>query len=250
MPTNLAGLVLLVALSLPGYVYYRAADRHLPERLHTAFQELMSILFVSVAIDIAVVTLLGCGSALGLWYGPDLPGLLDNPTRYVIRNFPEMVLWSLAALATAVALAYVLGSRWWARRLPSRWTSRWQERSRLLEPQKSAWWLIFREHPDAVVHLGCVLEDGSYLAGQLHSFSRSPVESGDRDLTLRGDISYRAPGDSTVAVLPQVNAVVISARHLVFVTVSYLPAETGPADHHGDPSQPTGAVGATSGGHA
>ncbi|PZH00013.1 hypothetical protein C1I97_23585 [Streptomyces sp. NTH33] len=251
MPTNVASLVLLVALALPGYVYYRAVDRHVPERVHTAFQELMSILFVSVTIDVGVLTLLMCGSSLGLWYGPDFPALLDKPTRYVTRNFPDMALWSLTALLIAVAFAYVLGCRWWARRLPGSWTSRWQERSRRLEPQKSAWWLIFREHPDAAVHLGCVLEDGSYLAGQLHSFSRSPVENGDRELTLSGDISYRAPGDSTAAVLPHVNAVVISARQLVFVTVSYLPAESDPdpgAGQPGDASLPAGAAGAAAGG--
>ncbi|MFC8201884.1 DUF6338 family protein [Streptomyces sp. NPDC057298] len=225
MPTNVAGLVLLVVLALPGYVYHRAVDRHVPARLYTALQELMSIVFVSVAIDAGVIALLVSGNLLGLWYAPDFSALLTQPGPYVNRHFSETVLWSSAALLIAVAVAYALGCRWWARCLPNAWASRWQERSRSLEPQKSAWWLLFREHPDAVVHLGCVLEDGSYLAGQLHSFSRSPVENGDRELTLRGDISYRAPGDSDAAVLPRVNAVAISARQLVFVTVSYLPAD-------------------------
>ncbi|MGQ4401730.1 DUF6338 family protein [Streptomyces hayashii] len=250
MPTNVAGLVLLVVLALPGYVYHRAVDRHMPERVYTAFQELMSILFVSVAIDVGVVGLLGCGSALGLWYGPDVQALLDLPGQYVTRHFTQMAVWSSTALLAAAGFAYVLGCRWWARYLPGAWSSRWQERARRLEPQKSAWWLLFREHPDAIVHLGCQLEDGSYLAGQLHSFSRAPVENSDRELTLRGDITYRAPGDTTAALLPRVNAVVISARQLVFVTVSYLPVEAGPdpgPGRSGDP-EPTGAVGAPAGG--
>ncbi|WP_229713525.1 DUF6338 family protein, partial [Streptomyces fuscichromogenes] len=147
------------------------------------------------------------------------------------------------SIGTATAVAYGLGCRWWVRCLPPAMASRWQNRSRRLEP-KSAWWLLFHEHPDAVVHLGCVLTDGGYLAGRLHSFSRSPVENGDRELTLRGDITYRAPGDSTAAVLPLVNAVVISARQLAFVTVSYLPTDCGPAPV---PAQGTATTGGPTG---
>ncbi|MEU4097441.1 DUF6338 family protein [Streptomyces sp. NPDC026673] len=251
MPTNVAGLVLLVVLALPGYVYHRAVDRHVPERVHTAFQEVLSILFVSVAIDVAVVALLMGGTAYGLWYGPDLSALLDRPGPYSLRHFSELVPWAAAALVTATAVAYGLGARWWVRCLPRSLASRWQSRSRRLEP-KSAWWLLFHEHPDAAVHLGCVLTDGGYLAGRLHSFSRSPVESGDRELTLRGDITYRAPGDSTAAVLPLVNAVVISARQLAFVTVSYLPGDGGsppvPAQGAATTVAPTGAAGGSTGG--
>ncbi|GGN35394.1 DUF6338 family protein [Streptomyces fuscichromogenes] len=102
MPTNVAGLVLLITLALPGYVYHRAVDRHVPERVHTAFQEVLSILFVSVAVDVAVIALFMSGSAYGLWYGPDLSALLDRPGAYGLRHFSELVPWGATALLTPI----------------------------------------------------------------------------------------------------------------------------------------------------
>lgn len=229
MPTNVAGFVLLVVLALPGYVYTRAVDRHVPKRVHTAFMELISIFFASVAIDGVTLALLETGERLGLWYGPSFNGLLLRPGKYATEHFTATVLWSAVAVALACSIAYAAGAGQWQRLLPAPWQRRWRERNRRLEPQHSAWWLLFREHPDTDVHLGCVLDDGGYLGGKLHSYSRVPTEHGDRELTLSGDISYRPPGGETADVLPQVNAVAVSSRRLTFLTVSYVERPGGPA---------------------
>ncbi|MFF0446712.1 DUF6338 family protein [Streptomyces sp. NPDC004609] len=233
IPTNIAGFLMLVVLALPGYVYHRALGRHVPARVHTAFQELVSILFVSVIVDVLVVGALETGSRFGLWYSPSFKALFDRPGDYVTAHFTAVCVWGAVALAVACATAYGAGAgRWW-KVLPPSGRQRWNDRVRRLEPQNSAWWLLFREHPDAEVYIGCVLEDGSYLAGVLHSYSRVPLEHGDRELTLRGDISYRPPGETETTVLPQVNAVAVSARRLAFLTVTYLPAAPDP-DPSGD----------------
>jgi len=222
VPTSIAGLLMLVVLAFPGYLYHRVADRRLPERAYTAFQELLSVLFVSLVVDLVTLALLKLVALTGWWPSPGLRALALTPHGYAVGHFTVVVAWSAAALLTASALAYALGAGWWRRLLRPAWARRWDERATRLESQKSAWWLLFHEHPDADMYVGCVLEDGSYLAGTLHSYSRVPDEHGDRELTLRGDILYRAPGDDTAAVLPQVNAVAVSARRLTFLTVSYL----------------------------
>lgn len=227
MPTNVAGFVMLVVLALPGYVYWQALARHVPKRVHTAFEELVSILFASVVIDAVTLALLEAGAHLGLWYSPRFSALNRDPSGYVEGHFTAVWLWSGAALAVACSVAYGAGAGWWREPLPASLRARLDARTRRLEPQHSAWWLLFREHADTDVYLGCVLDDGSYLAGQLHSYSRVPTEHGDRELTLRGDISYRPPGDDTTTTLPDVNAVAVSAKRLTFLTVSYLPRPPG-----------------------
>ncbi|MFC8229380.1 DUF6338 family protein [Streptomyces sp. NPDC057287] len=222
MPTNIVGFVMLVVLALPGYVYHQALDRHVPKRVHTSFMELVSILFASVIVDAVTLSLLKAGSSFGLWYNPGFRALYRSPRTYVMDHFTAISIWSAAALALACVIGYGAGAGQWRRLLPGLLQSRLHARTRRLEPQHSAWWLLFREHRDADVYVGCVLDDGSYLAGLLHSYSRVPTEHGDRELTLRGDISYRPPGDDTTVVLPEVNAAAVSARRLTFVTVSYI----------------------------
>ncbi|MFE7532888.1 DUF6338 family protein [Streptomyces rhizosphaericola] len=223
MPTNVAGFVMLVVLALPGYVYHQALDRHVPKRVHTSFMELVSILFASVVVDAVTLALLTTGSRLGLWYSPAFRTLYRDPHSYVADNFTAVSLWSAAALTLACLIGYGVGAGRWRDLLPDAVRNRVRARTRRLEPQHSAWWLLFREHPDTDVYVGCVLDDGSYLAGQLHSYSRVPTEHGDRELTLRGDISYRPPGDDVTVVLPEVNAATVSARRITFLTVSYVP---------------------------
>ncbi|MDW4910774.1 DUF6338 family protein [Streptomyces sp. ADMS] len=223
MPTNVVGFVMLVVLALPGYVYHQAFDRHVPKRVHTSFMELVSILFASVIVDAVALSLLKAGSSLGFWYTPAFRALYRSPRTYITDHFTAISLWSAAALALACVIGYGAGAGQWQSLLPALVQSRLHARTRRLEPQHSAWWLLFREHRDADVYVGCVLDDGSYLAGLLHSYSRVPSEHGDRELTLRGDISYRPPGDDVTVVLPEVNAAAVSARRLTFLTVSYVP---------------------------
>ncbi|GGX13721.1 hypothetical protein GCM10010297_39060 [Streptomyces malachitofuscus] len=229
MPTNVTGFVLLVVLALPGYVYHQALDRHVPKRVHTSFMELVSILFASVIVDAVTLAVLTAGSRSGLWYSPDLRALYRDPEAYIADHFTAVWLWAAAATTLACVIGYAAGAGHWRKALPVAVRNRLVARTRRLEPQHSAWWLLFREHPDTDVYVGCVLDDGSYLAGELHSYSRVPTEHGDRELTLRGDISYRPPGDDATVVLPEVNAATVSARRLTFLTVSYIPRAEAPA---------------------
>ncbi|QFZ18498.1 DUF6338 family protein [Saccharothrix syringae] len=212
MPTTLTSLLIFATLLLPGLVFVRRTERDSPERELSAFRETVAVVAAGLCSDLVLlVGLVGAGLAVPR-AAPDVGSFLRNP----IDHLAEVVLWSVGFVATACVLAHlsavVLACR--AARHPSA--------RRLSDTQQSAWWLLFREHPDAQVFVGCTLEDGSYLAGFLHSYSRTAKEHPDRELTLRGDITHRPASSTTAAVLPDVNAVAISARRIQFLTVTYL----------------------------
>jgi Family of unknown function (DUF6338) len=229
MPTTVAGLILLVALALPGYVFHIGRARASPDRTYSALQEILSILFAGVAVDGIALILMVVITQLTSLPHPDPQRLILDPKTYSARHLELMALWSVAAILLAGALAYAVAPQPWRKAASGRMRTRLQDRTRRLDGQQSAWWLLFHEHPDADIYLGCILLDGSYLAGVLHSYSRVSAEHQDRELTLRGEIVYRAPGETDGAVLPDVNAVIVSARQLSVLTVSYLkPPDVAP----------------------
>jgi hypothetical protein len=72
------------------------------------------------------------------------------------------------------------------------------------------------------VHVGCALADGSFVSGYLVSHSRLVDDSPDRDLVLGPPITFR-PAESDVAVQREgVGAVVVSARQIAVLFVSYV----------------------------
>ena len=179
------------------------------------------MVFVSVVVD----GILLLAFALLVHFLPDVTpdpaGLLDDPGHYLGHHFLRTVLWAIAF----VMVAALLGHAWAARPLLHR-IGGFGVPARIAETQQSAWWLAFHEHPGATIHVGCILHDGSSVAGILHSYSRVSAEHGDRDLTLRGEITYRAARSAAAAPLPQVNLVVLSARDIALLTVSHVRTPT------------------------
>lgn len=92
---------------------------------------------------------------------------------------------------------------------------------------RSAWWRLFEEHPHEGhrIYVGCTLEDGSYVAGWLFSHAIDYEETADRDLILSGPVVFRpaGAGDGDDVELANVGAVVVSARRIVHLFVSYIP---------------------------
>jgi len=222
MPTTAVGFFLTIVFALPGYVYHRISLRRRPERVDTAVQELLSVVFVGVATDIVAVALLALATGVMSLRAPNLSHLIADPGQYSAAHLSLVAGWGVAFLVTTIGLAVLLGLEPWERLLPPAWR-RWRsDHARRVGDQQSSWWLLFHEHPDATIHVGCALDDGSYVSGRLHSYSKAANENGDRELALSGEIFYRAPDDPTGGVLPAVNAVSISARRLVLLTVTYV----------------------------
>ncbi len=229
MPTTVVGLFFVVAFALPGYLYHKLALRRRPERVDTTLQELLSIVFAGVAINLLAVATLASFAVIAEPPTPSLSSVVLDPAKYSAGHLALVTWWLLAQLALALALAVLFGLVPWEKMLPARWQGRHAERTRRVRDQQSAWWLLFHEHPESTIHVGCALEDGSYVAGRLHSYSKAAVENGDRELTLVGEIFYRAPGELDGLVLLSVNAVSLSAGRIVLLTVTYVTPGAAPS---------------------
>lgn len=229
MPTSVVAVVVLLVLALPGYVYQRRVRRRSPERSSSAFEEVLVILFSGAAIDTVVVLLLVLG---GVWVHAPFPRfdrLISTPKEYLAQNIGLMSLWSAVSLATAVGLAFLVASPRW-RRLGAKVLPGPTERRVRGNPSQSAWWLLFNANRGHRIYVGCMLTDGAYIAGYLHSYSTLVAETRDRELTLAGEVRYRAAGATDTTVLPKVNAVSVSAERIQILTVTYVePTPESPA---------------------
>jgi len=98
---------------------------------------------------------------------------------------------------------------------------------------QSAWWRLFHQHDDSLIHVGCHLDDGSFVSGWLLSYAADYEESGDRELTLSAPVFFRPAGAPDGVNLDGVGAVAVSARRIVSLLVSYV-------DDQQATSRPTG----------
>jgi Family of unknown function (DUF6338) len=144
--------------------------------------------------------------------------LARTPRNYATTNYHLLAAWSIGFVFLASSIGYMAGTR------RVRLLCRALFRLTPIEPHASAWWLLFNEHPDAVVYVGCFLDNGSYISGRLHSYSRDAREDRHHELTLRGSITYVPPeGSGRAEALTNVGAVAINSRNVTLMTVSYVP---------------------------
>ncbi|TNC26503.1 DUF6338 family protein [Amycolatopsis alkalitolerans] len=206
MPTTLVGLLVFVVLLVPGFAYTLRRERLTPGREVSAFRQTVRLAFVSVVADAVVLGLFVVVRVFAPSWTPDVQQFLRDPGRYGIDHLGAVAAWSAGLLVAATVLALLVARP----RSP-----------REHEDSTSGWTQLFTGHPGARIHVGCLLDDGSYVTGRLRGYSRTAEDGRDRDLTLTGPISYRAPRETTSAVLPDVGAAAISARRLTLLTVSY-----------------------------
>jgi hypothetical protein len=72
------------------------------------------------------------------------------------------------------------------------------------------------------VYLGIDLDDGSYLGGWLAWYSTEPDERPDRDLALAEPLTYRPSEDPEDRHLNGFDFVVVSARNILRLYVSFV----------------------------
>lgn len=146
MPTTLLGVALFVFLLFPGYVYERRRMRDVPERVRSPFGETLSILFVGVVLDAVALFLLALASPRLPPGAPDLHLLIDNPRGYASDHYQLLAWWAAAVLLLATGMGYLMAVRPWDKLVRGR-SRRRAARLRVVDPQQSAWWLLFHEHP-------------------------------------------------------------------------------------------------------
>jgi hypothetical protein len=230
VPSNLLGLLLFVVLLWPGFVYTTIRARRMPERQTTALRETVSIVLISLTALAAVLALFGLVRVIWPHRTPSVRSLIFAPGTYLRAYYVSVAWWGIAMLTVAVGGAAVVAAL-----LTSTRVARVPVVGKLAVPHPStmsAWWLAFNEwDPEEVdIHVGCVLDDDSYVSGRLHSYSQTAADVADRELLLAAPIHVRSKGGNAAVEIPNAGLVAVSARHLVTMTVSYVPrAAAAPA---------------------
>ena len=242
MPSTLVGLVISAVLLAPGLAFVLARDRRRPARSLSVFRETAVVVCASLAADLVTLTAFAVVRAVAPGLTPDVGRLIRTPGSYLRIAYLPMFWWATGLLATAVVGAAVTGAGR-LRRLVSRGPlDRFAGRDEAHESGVSGWWLLFNEHPDTDVHVGCLLTDGSYLCGWLHSFSNLEADSPDRDLTLAPPIEFRPTGSQQAQEIPGLGAATVAARQIAALFVSYVrrPGPNPDADTSGNTDSSTG----------
>jgi hypothetical protein len=223
MPTTLTGLLLFVVLLLPGFAYLVGKERNGTERHTSPFRETVAIVAASVASEITILILFAIVRSLRPSWTPDVGALVRGGSVYFRHHYREFAIWGTAMLLLSVGLAYA-ATMPSVRRLPQKiWLIK---KLPLAKPYPhdstvSAWWLLFeRWAQDYEVDIGCALDDGSYIRGNLATFNNSADDAPDRELVLMEPIRYRAPGRRAAQDYPA-SAVCVSASRIVAMFVNY-----------------------------
>jgi hypothetical protein len=223
IPSDLTGLLLFVILLLPGFAYNSVRARRRPDRQLTALHETVIVVTASLATLTAVGVVFAIIRALLPGVTPDVRAALFSTHAYLQAHYVRTTWWAVALLAVAVLSAMGVASAQ---------ENQWLRRSRYLrglaappDPStQSGWWIAFRPGLDAghEVHVGCTLDDGSYVSGRLRSYSQVAEDTADRDLVLRAPVKVRPRGATDAREVPNVTMMTISARHIVTMAVTYV----------------------------
>jgi hypothetical protein len=187
-------------------------------------REVAGVALVSVASNAIAVGLVDAWRAWQPSRTVDIGRLVREPNRYATTHYLTVATWVAVTLAVACFVGLALAVLADATGQEGSWPHRvvgWLRGSRdddvTTEP---AWWCMFASRPDEYVYAGCELDDGRYVGGWVYSFSAESDETENREIVLTEPQTRDGSGN---VVAMEASAVVVSARRLQFVTVTYVP---------------------------
>jgi hypothetical protein len=161
------------------------------------------------------------GIALGLFavvhlllpaHTPDVGRLVRTSSDYARQEYAYLSLWAIGVLLSACLIAFI------AAKPPALLAC-----LSLRDPQAiehvSAWWRLFEANPDTHKRVICRLDDGTIVEGGLWLYNAEPEETGDRELTLGGQLAIRHPDGQVQRT--SYGGISISARRIVYLYVDY-----------------------------
>jgi hypothetical protein len=231
MPTTPLALLLFIALLAPGFAFALARERDVPERRVSVFRETTAIALASVTFNALVLVLFAILRTVLPNRTPDVGELIRKPREQIPAKYDQFALWAFGLLVVSILLAYTSARflRWWGGR---------KFRSRGGASLRSAWYLLAEQHPDRRLFASCILDDGSYVAGNVKTYNWGDEEDADRDLGLDGPtIDYRAAGETEITKWP-VGAALVSARNIRVLAFSFLPQENSSPTAAADQRRP------------
>jgi hypothetical protein len=212
MPTTIFALAVIVVLVLPGFVFANQVQSQVPVRNLSPLKEFATIAGVGLICDSFVLLIFGIIRALFPHSTPDVGDIERGGITYVRSHFVSTGWWFIGLFLASCMTAYALGK--FRPQIVNR-----------VEPGRivfnSAWWELFYRQPNHYKYIGCYLRDDSYVAGYLMRFSPEADESHDRDLALSAPVSYHPVGGTNAIKLSNVDAAIINAGQIKFLTVTY-----------------------------
>lgn len=228
IPDSLLGLVLLVALLTPGFVYLETRERRHPGIEYSALRETSVVVVASVVALTVSVLLIALLRSVAPGATPDVGAYVRDGEQALRANYVEAFVWLSAAVAMASLFAWL-----WAAppTLPPRFVgdkaSKWidDRRGSGVIKQVSGWSAAFDMHSTTRKIVEIVLVDGTSLFGTLGSRSTQIAETDDRDLVLTVPIKVREAGGEWCD-LSHAGTLIVSASRIKYMVVSYETRQT------------------------
>ncbi len=220
MPATFVQLLLFVIFLVPGFLHYVQRRSRVPQRSLSPLVEAATLGTVSLVTN--AITL-GVFAVVRLFLGghsPEPRRVFEEGLGYTGPRLGYSLVWFAGLVAMSCVIAFVLG----ARPGPVAWLA---ERFAPAIVDVSAWYHVFDEGPVGKrVYVGCDLEDRSYVGGFLDWYSTDVEETDDRDFVLAEPITFRPPDDVEDRTIQEFSRLVISARDVRRLYVSYVDPES------------------------
>jgi hypothetical protein len=114
MPTTLTGLLLFVALLLPGFAYVVGKERNGTGQQLTPFRETAAAVAASISFELIVLAIFALIRILWPSQTPDVGALMRDSRSYLLGSsghaghYGQVALWATGMLALSVFLAYLV----------------------------------------------------------------------------------------------------------------------------------------------
>lgn len=215
MPTTLVGLVVAITLLVPGFIHHTQRRARVQQRAASTLVETANLVTVSTLTNGLTLALFAVFRAWQSDHTPDVERIFRDGSEYTAEQISYLATWGAGLLLVSSALAFLLGAR------PG-WLERFSARFAPTLVDSSAWYQVFEAVPDKRTYVGCDMRDGSYVGGFLDWYSTELEETADRDLVIAEPITYRAAGNGNDREIEGFSRLVISARDIVRLYVSFI----------------------------
>jgi hypothetical protein len=141
---------------------------------------------------------------------PNVGALLSEPHKYFLANYRPCAAWAFAVFISACGIGFGGGS--WIK--PGGGSL-----------DTSAWWEMFEVESQKRKFVSCQLLDGSFISGELYSFSTDCDETENRELVLLDPLFLAAGAEGDPESMHS-DLTSISSRRILYMSVNLVASDS------------------------